>query len=145
MSKHASVFIRSPHNYDVDEASYVSGQFNDEPSLAQQSFCEECDINTIVRRFGLTGELPSGPVLPQFGDFSGIGDYQAALDVVSQAQEAFLRVPAHIRATFNHDPGAFVDFCSDSANLPQIRAMGLAPVLSEPAEPVAPLATGSDG
>lgn len=73
-----SVFLRTGHNYDRDEASLESGVLNDSPSLTKQSFAEECDINTIVERFGLTGELPMDVRAPQYADFEEIFDIRAA-------------------------------------------------------------------
>ncbi|AXH77972.1 MAG: internal scaffolding protein [Microviridae sp.] len=131
-----TMFIRSAFNYDVDEASDESGLVCPEPTRTQQQFCEECDINVIVQRFGITGAMPESMVLPTYGDFSGVGDYQSAIDAISQAQEAFMQLPGHIRAKFGHDPGAFVDFCSDEANIDELRSMGLAnPIIETKVEP----------
>ena len=85
----------------------------DDESLAIQSAEEESNINTIVRRFGLTGELPSDVAIPRTGDFTGAPDFHTAMNLVRQAQEEFLRVPAHIRARFNNDPGSFIAFVED--------------------------------
>ena len=41
-------FIRSPFNYDTDEASNETGLVCDDESLAVQSERDECDINIIV-------------------------------------------------------------------------------------------------
>ena len=66
------VFLRSPYNYDMDEASDLSGLRCEDESLAIQSARDETDINTIVRRFGLTGELPGDFDMPQSGDFTNV-------------------------------------------------------------------------
>ena len=119
------VFVRAPFNYDVDEASDASALGVFEPTLAQQQFKDECDINNILERFGVTGELPTNTRLPQYGDFSGITDYQSALNAVMEAQEAFMALPAAVRARFANDPAAFVDFCSDESNRDEAIALGL--------------------
>ena len=105
-------FIRTPHNYDVDEASSDSGLVCPEPTLAQQHCKDECDINNIVARFGVTGEFPRPDHMPTYGDFTGISDYRQALDAVMAADDAFMQLPAHIRERFDNDPALFVDFCS---------------------------------
>lgn len=120
-----SVFLRTGNNYDRDEASFESGILNDAPSLTKQSFAEECDINTIVERFGLTGELPTDVRAPQYGDFEEIYDYHSAMNAVAQAREAFDAMPAAIRARFHNDPGQFVDFCSDDGNREEAVKLGL--------------------
>lgn len=103
-------FVRSAYNYDRDAASDESGLRCDDPSLAQQQFKDECDINTIMERFGQTGQLPDVR-MPQYGDFTGVQDYHSAMNAVVEAQESFLALPAYVRARFENDPGQFVDFC----------------------------------
>jgi len=36
-----------------------------------------------------------------------------------------MQLPAKVRQEFNHDPHAFVIFCSDEKNLPQLAKWGL--------------------
>lgn len=122
------IFLRTPYNYDRDAVSDETGLFCEDPSLAQQSSKDECDINEIVRRFNLSGQLPQGVSVPQYGDFSEVSDYHTALNMVRAADLAFMALPAHIRARFANDAGAFVDFCSDPANLEEMRSLGLAPL-----------------
>lgn len=133
------VFLRAPFNYDVDAASDESGLRCEDVSLAKQSFKDECDINTIVRNFGLTGELPNDVRAPQYGDFEGVFDYHTAMNQVIAAQDSFMQMPAEVRARFNNDPGAFVDFCSDVNNLEEMEKLGLVVSRKEekPAEPAA--------
>jgi phage internal scaffolding protein len=135
MSKSA-VFLRTPYNYDVNEASDASGLVCDDPSLAQQHAKDESDINTIVKRFGLTGELPSGVRAPTYGDFTDATDYHTAMNAVIAADAAFMQLPADIRTRFNNDAGAFVDFVSDDNNRAEAEKLGL--VLPKAAPNVAP-------
>lgn len=133
------IHFRTAYNYDTDAASLESGiSFEDSPSLTKQSFAEEADINEVVRRFGLTGQLPpiSGPP-PQYGDFEGIFDYQSALNTVIAAQQSFAELPAHVRARFHNDPAAFVDYASNPENVQGLIEMGLAyPVEADEPVPV---------
>lgn len=122
-----SVFLRTPYNYDTNEASDASALSCQDPSLAQQHAKEECDINTIVRRFGLTGELPNNVRMPEYGDFTAATDYHTAMNAVIAANESFMTLPADVRARFNNDPGAFVDFCSDDKNRAEAEKLGLVP------------------
>lgn len=118
-------FLRTEHNYDRREASKACALLCKDESKAKQSFAEESDINTIVRRFGLTGQLPTDVRAPTYGDFTEVMDFHTAMNAVAQAGEAFDRMPAAVRARFNNDPGAFVDFCSNPDNLPEMEKMGL--------------------
>lgn len=125
MLSEKTIFLRTGHNYDRDAASLEAGTFNDEPSATKQSFAEECDINNIVERFGLTGELPTDVRMPQYADFEESVDYHSAMNAVVAARESFMTMPAHIRARFGNDPGAFVEFCSDSSNYDEAKKLGL--------------------
>lgn len=118
--------LRSAFNYDPDEVSTETGLLcPEEEGVTQQSFKDECDINTIVKRFGLTGELPSDFAMPQSGDFTGVADYHSAMNAVRAAEESFMLVPADIRARFNNDPGAFMAFFDDPANRDEGLRLGL--------------------
>lgn len=110
--------------YDDFSESRVQVVFKD-VSLAEQSSLEETDINTIVRRFGLTGELPTGVRQPTYGDYEDVMDYHTAMNAIAEANEAFEAMPADVRRRFDNDPGKFVDFCSDEANRDEAAKLGL--------------------
>jgi len=134
--------VKNPMDYDADQNSIDTQLVCDDPTLAQQQFRAECDINNILSQFNVTGELPAGSVQPQYGDFSGITDYQSALNAVIAAQDSFLALPAQLRARFDNDPALFVEFASDEANKDEMKALGLLrpetaeAVVSSPSEPV---------
>lgn len=140
-----SVFLRTPYNYDMNAAGdesgldctgYVNeltGELILTPSLAKQQFAEECDINTIVRRFHLTGELPQNVRMPTYGDFEDVPTYQDAMKAIREADEAFMMMPAEVRARFGNDAAAFVAFCSDETNRGEAEKLGL--VAPPPAPP----------
>ena len=124
MSKN-TVFLRTPYNYDRDAATNESGLACEEPSLAQQHFKDECDINNILRQFNITGLLPESPLSPRYGDFTGIGDYHTALNRVIAAQDEFEALPAEIRARFGNDPAQLIEFLENSENRPEAEELGL--------------------
>lgn len=132
------IFIRSAFNYDTDAVSAENGLKCPEPSLAVQSERDECDINTIVRRFGLSGELPSGVHMPTYDDFSHVYDFQSAANAIALARESFDAMPADVRSRFQNDPAQFVDFCSNDANRAEAERLGLVPTKSAP--PIASVA-----
>lgn len=116
-----TVFVRSPYNYDVDAASIESGLKCEDESMTKQEFAAECDINTIVRNFGLTGEMPATLVTPMQGDFTNVMDYRSALHMLMEAQDGFMSLPAEFRAKFDNDPNAFLDYVSDPANVKEMQ------------------------
>lgn len=124
-SKHKVVKIRNPFNYDVNEVSHLTGLMCTSQTLAVQSQKEEADINTILRKFGVTGQLPQNIRMPQYGDFTGIGDYQSALAAVKQAEQNFMMLPAELRERFNHNPQEFVEFCENKDNKEEAKKLGL--------------------
>lgn len=132
----SDIFLRSSFNYDRDQVSWETGLRCEDESLAVQASAEEADINTIVRRFGLTGELPNDVAMPRSGDFTNIPDFHTAMNLVRKAQEEFVRVPAEVRARFGNDPQAFMAFVEDDANRDEARRLGL---LREAVPEVAPV------
>ena len=134
--------VKNPITYDRDKNSDSAKLVFTRPSRTKQSFRDECDINNILRKFNVTGQLPVGSVQPQYGDFSGVTDYQSALNAVMAAQDSFLALPAKVRSRFANDPALFVEFASDEANKDEMRALGLIreetakAVVSSPSEPV---------
>lgn len=132
-------FLRTAHNYDTNAASDETGlACPPEDKLTQDNFAEECDINTIVRRFGLTGQMPDNPRMPSFGDFTGINDFQTAMNAIVSAKENFMELPANVRARFNHDPQQLLEFVTDDANRPEAEKLGLVKPKEPPVAPQAP-------
>lgn len=128
------MFVRGFGNYDADKVSEETGLGNPDPDFrAQQSFKEECDINEIVRRFGLTGEMPGDFAMPVSGvDVSEFQmDYKTALDFVHASQAEFMRMPPELRARFENDPGSLLAFLNDSKNREEAVKLGL---ISKPPE-----------
>lgn len=120
------MFFRTGYNYDADAVSRETGrEFDEAESVVQQQFREECDINIIVKRFGLTGELPNGIHMPVSGDFSGITDFQSAMQLVREAQESFNELPAHVRERFGNDPGRVMAFLEDDKNRDEAIRLGM--------------------
>ena len=111
-----------------------------EPSMTQQNFKDECNINSIMKRYEKTGILShvSGKT-PIHGDFSDIPDYQATLNKITEAGEAFASLPAAVRRRFNDNPAEFVEFCVNPENGADLVEMGLAEIIhQEQTEDIAP-------
>lgn len=118
-------FLRTAYNYDTNAASNESGVACEEPSLAQQHFKDECDINNILRQFNITGLLPEAPLSPRYGDFTGIVDYHTALNAVIAAEDGFMTLPAELRAKFDNDPENLINFLNDESNKDEAVKLGL--------------------
>lgn len=125
MTKITAPFLRTPYNYDTIAASNESGLHCEDATLAQQQFKEECDINNIMEKFGMTGLIPQNPLEPQYGDFSGVYDYHTALNAISSAVEQFDALPATLRARFDNNPANLIDFMENPDNRSEAEKLGL--------------------
>ena len=125
MTKIKEPFVRSPYNYNTDAASDESGLACKDASLTQQHQKDQADINYIIEQFNVTGVLPTSPISPQYGDFSGIGDYQSALNAVMAMEDEFMSLPAQVRARFENDPEKLMDFLSNENNRDEAIKLGL--------------------
>lgn len=122
-------FVRSPYNYDLKAASDAAGLdcSVDGPGKTSQAFAEEADINTLIRRFGIGNPLPQGTRVPSYGDFNGVTDYQSALNLLNQADKAFMALPADLRSRFGNSAAAFVAFVDDDSNRDEAIRLGMVP------------------
>lgn len=94
------------------------------PSLTEQQYKDDCDINKILQRYAITGApLPTN--LGSYGDVSQAGDFAQNLEMVTKATQAFEAQPSSIRARFGHDPSAFYDFVSNPDNSAELVRLGL--------------------
>jgi phage internal scaffolding protein len=125
MSKANMPFVRNPYNYSMDEISRESGLLCEDASLAQQHMKDECDINVLVERFGVTGQIPQTPVSPQYGDFSGVTDYHSALNKINATMDDFMALPAQLRVRFDHDPVKLLEFLENDVNRDEAIQLGL--------------------
>lgn len=77
-------------------------------TLVQQHFKDEQDINVILKRFGMTAQMPSGISGGMYGDFTDVEDYQDALARIKRAQDGFMTLPPEVREKFDNDPGKLI-------------------------------------
>jgi phage internal scaffolding protein len=117
-------FLKTPYNYDTDAASNESGLVCLEPTLAQQHFKDECDINYVLNNFGVNA-LAVNPLQPRYGDFTDVVDYHSALNAVIAAEDEFMALPANIRTRFDNDPAKLIDFMENPANRQEAESLGL--------------------
>lgn len=119
------VEIRSAYNYDAVEVSRNTGLECLDESLTDQSGKEDADINTLIKRFGVTGTVPVLDRVPLQSDFVGVIDYHSAMNTLLAADDTFMELPADLRSRFNHSPHEFLNFCSNPANRDEMIKLGL--------------------
>lgn len=104
-------------------------------TLTKQEFKDECDINRIMARALRHGVLPQQPGA-LYGDFSEVGDYQEAQNIILHAQQQFAALPSKVRERFDNDPANMLRFVSDPKNKEEGRKLGLYnPELPAPVKP----------
>lgn len=106
----------------------------DEPSLTQQHFASECDINEILRRSAISGQLPTNERVPMYGDFTTVPkSLLEAMAMVKQANDLFATLPWQARERFSNNAEKMIEFLNDPANRDEAIKLGLvkAPVAPE--------------
>jgi len=97
------------------------------PSRTHQSFKEESNINTIMKKFAKTGQLPEMINRePRYGDFIDAPDYLTAMNAVAHANEQFANLSAATRKRFSNDPAEFLEFATNPENGDEMIRLGLA-------------------
>ena len=114
-----------------DGSRSVSVVFDEKDELARsrtkQSFTKECDINNIMARYRKTGLMPQMPGRPLYGDFSGAVDFEATVQRIQVAQEAFDRLPVDVRKRFNNDVAQCLEWVANEANYEEAISLKLRP------------------
>lgn len=139
-------FFKTPFNHDTELESVATGYLEEMQTKTQQHQADEADINTIVKRFNITGQLPLIELPPTIADFSEVFDFQSAMNTLAAAKASFAQLPADVRAVFHNDPHAFVSYTDaaiEAGDLDQLRKWGLAvpapaEIATPPATPVSP-------
>lgn len=101
---------------------------NNEPSMTDQQFKDDCDVNFIVNKFTKTGHLTHlAKFQGMYADVSAIPDLAEAMQIVSTAQTAFDTLPAELRSRFGNSPVNMVEFVNDVNNKDEAIKLGLIP------------------
>lgn len=133
------ITLFQPFKSSTEENSLANGLECLDASRTKQSFTEDADINTIVERFGLTGQLPDDYKAPQYGDFSDVVDFHTAMDAIRGAAASFMELPGKLRERFGNDPQNLIAFLGDKTNLQDAVSLGLVqPPPDTPPAPPAP-------
>jgi len=99
---------------------------NNKPSKTQQQYKESVDINNIIKKYKVTGELShlnrkQGVYL----DSANLPSYQEALNMVISANDQFAQLPSQIRKQFNNNPQEMISFLDNPQNDEEAIRLGL--------------------
>lgn len=115
----------SDPRHDIDRAA--SAVHNTLPSLTQQHFAKDADLNTIAKRYGITdGAIPPAALDPQyFGDYTDTADFREHLDRIRNATDRFNMLPADLRAQFGNSMINLHNWVMDPNNAEEAVTYGL--------------------
>lgn len=108
--------------------------FNTEPTMTQQQFKSQCDINQIIKKFEKTGMISHlNNNAGNYGDFSTIQNFQQNLNMVLSAQSSFDALPPEVRKRFGNNPSNLIDFVQNESNYEEAVKLGLVQKKPDPA------------
>ncbi|EGA3806839.1 hypothetical protein ACKW8P_002928 [Escherichia coli] len=98
-----------------------------EPTMTQQHFRDECDVNKIVERAIRTGDTTvfTSAQRGEFYDASAITDYVDAMALIDDVNDDFNSLPSTIRSMFGNNVKQYVEWMSDPQNWSKARELGL--------------------
>lgn len=129
------IIVLNPFTLDPVQQSEIGAILCADESLTDQSQVDQSDINTIVRQFGVTGELPYGKPVPFYEDITSFPtDYQEAENFLIASREAFMELPSDQRERFDNHPGKFLNFISNENNYDEAIKLGMIIPPSPPAD-----------
>lgn len=114
----------------------VSVKFS-KPSLTQQQFRQEADINNIIASVNNAGTvnnpLWTGPRQPIYGDFASIpaADYMSAQNMLLDANNNFMALPSEVRKRFNNNPAELLAYIQGNPPVEELARLGLAPPVEQ--------------
>lgn len=89
----------------------VKGLEFTQPSLTQQQFKDECEIESLLKAHNLSqvmGIVNNHGQQPLYGDVSDIPDFHDAQNHVARATEYFEGLPSDVRSRFNNSLSEFL-------------------------------------
>ena len=116
--------IRSRYNLGAPEKGLEFTQ----PSLTQQQFKDECEIESLLKAHNLgqvMGILNNHGQQPLYGDVSDIPDFHDAQNHVARATEYFEGLPSDVRSRFNNSLSEFLTTLNDPGARESLTEMGV--------------------
>ena len=103
----------------------VKRSFEGAKSRTKQSMRDECNVNNIMAKYKKTGLVPVATGQAVYADVSGEVDYLEMQRRVIAVGNIFQRLPASLRARFDHDPAKYIEFITNPANDEEAVKLGL--------------------
>lgn len=117
----------------------VKGLEFHEPSLTQQQFKDECEIESLLRAHNLSqvmGIVNNHGQQPLYGDVSDIPDFHDAQNHVARATEYFEGLPSDVRSRFNNSLSEFLTTLNNPDAREALTEMGVLKAADKAADKV---------
>lgn len=95
--------------------------------ITKQADADNANINTIMEKWAIHGDVPLNGRTPTYGDFTNAGDFHSALNKIMAAKQDFSELPAYVRRHVDHDAGKFLDMVFDPERRGELEELGLVP------------------
>lgn len=100
-------------------------------SKTRQSDTLKTDVRAILGRYIAHGTPPGGLLREaNYGDFTNVDSYHAALNMLREAQLSFNALPAAVRRRCANDPGLFLELVYNPENRHELEQLGLVEALT---------------
>jgi len=99
---------------------------NDEPDKAQQQYKDSTDVNNIMKKYEQTGQITH--INAAQGRYVELGEPTDLMDAkmrVIRAEQAFMTLPAELRAKCGHEPANFLKMLADGSNDAELIKLGI--------------------
>lgn len=94
--------------------------------VTKQDQAAACDINTILANYARTGVLTHvNNAEPLYIDAPRVEGLQEALELVRDAEAAFMQLPAKVRERFDNEPLALLAALEDPSRAAELRELGV--------------------
>ena len=106
------------------------------PSLTEQQYKNECDLNLLIKAYQKSGVPLPAPVMNCM-DCTTVMQFETAKQVIADAESSFECLPSNIRDEFKTVQN-YLQYISDEKNIKDVYERGLADVNSIPLDKVYP-------
>lgn len=124
-----TITIKTRYTHQKAKPTIFSKDNSKSVSRTQQHFREEANINSIMDRYNKSGLLTDpakvATIMPKFGDFTNISDFQTMQNRIVEVKNYFMSLPADIRRRFDNNPNSLLTWMSDPENTKEARDLGL--------------------
>ncbi len=99
--------------------------FENAEDLCEQTHKEDCDVNTIMRKFQKTGIIEHRAKHGlQYGNVPAM-DYREAMETVAISNSMFEELPSKARQYFDNDPAKFLEFTENPENIEKLATLDI--------------------